>query len=162
MVVATPYVNGQNVLWSFLISLGLIYRIEQARKSGKPWRIALTAAAALALGSILGLITFVDYYHAGILTVLVFYFFRGRKWWHFCGQFLSLWYINTEILGGLVWEFVLFGKTLVVHQQGLALLALVPIWLYRGTRGHHSKAFQYFCYGFYPVHLLVLGLIRLL
>ena len=39
-----------------------------------------------------------------------------------------------------------------------ALLALVPIWLYRGRQGCHSKPFQYACYAFYPVHMLLLVL----
>ena len=43
--------------------------------------------------------------------------------------------------------------------QGLALLALVPIWLYRGRQGYHSKPFQYACYAFYPVHMLLLVLV---
>ena len=147
----------QNILWSFLISLWLIHRNERAKATGKLWRRILTGAATVALGTVLGLVTFVDYYHAGILTVLVFYFFRGRKWWNYAGQALCLWYINTEVLGGLVYEFTLLGQNLVFHRQAFALLALIPIWLYRGRQGHHSKAFQYFCYGFYPLHLLILS-----
>lgn len=147
----------QNILWSFLISLWLIHRNEQAKATGKLWRRILTGAATVALGTVLGLVTFVDYYHAGILTALVFYFFRGRKWWNYAGQALCLWYINTEVLGGLVYEFTLLGQNLVFHRQAFAMLALIPIWLYRGRQGHHSKAFQYFCYGFYPLHLLILS-----
>ena len=147
----------QNILWSFLISLWLIHRNEQAKATGKLWRRILTGAATVALGTVLGLVTFVDYYHAGILTALVFYFFRGRKWWNYAGQALCLWYINTEVLGGLVYEFTLLGQNLVFHRQAFAMLALIPIWLYRGRQGHHSKAFRYFCYGFYPLHLLILS-----
>ena len=147
----------QNILWSFLISLWLIHRNERAKATGKLWRRILTGAATVALGTVLGLVTFVDYYHAGILTALVFYFFRGRKWWNYAGQALCLWYINTEVLGGLVYEFTLLGQNLVFHRQAFAMLALIPIWLYRGRQGHHSKAFQYFCYGFYPLHLLILS-----
>ena len=147
----------QNILWSFLISLWLIHRNERAKATGKLWRRILTGIATVALGTVLGLVTFVDYYHAGILTALVFYFFRGRKWWNYAGQALCLWYINTEVLGGLVYEFTLLGQNLVFHRQAFALLALIPIWLYRGRKGHHSKAFQYFCYGFYPLHLLILS-----
>ena len=55
----------------------------------------------------------------------------------------------------------LFGLEFEVCEQGLALLSLVPIWLYRARQGHHSKAFQYACYAFYPVHMLILGLIQL-
>ena len=147
----------QNILWSFLISLWLIHRNERAKATCKLWRRILTGAATLALGTVLGLVTFVDYYHAGILTALVFYFFRGRKWWNYAGQALCLWYLNTEVLGGLVYEFTLLGQNLVFHRQAFAMLALIPIWLYRGRQGHHSKAFQYFCYGFYPLHLLILS-----
>ena len=147
----------QNILWSFLISLWLIHRNERAKATGKLWRRILTGIATVALGTVLGLVTFVDYYHAGILTALVFYFFRGRKWWNYAGQALCLWYINTEVLGGLVYEFTLMGQNLVFHRQACALLALIPIWLYRGRKGHHSKAFQFFCYGFYPLHLLILS-----
>lgn len=46
-----------------------------------------------------------------------------------------------------------------VHQNVIwTLLALVPIWLYRGRQGCHSKPFQYACYAFYPVHMLLLVL----
>ena len=59
-----------------------------------------------------------------------------------------------------MYEIPLSGQVLTIHQQGFALLALIPIWLYRGKQGHRSKAFQYLCYAFYPAHLLILGLIR--
>ena len=155
------YPIHQNVLWTFLIAILLIHRNEKARASGKMWRRLLTAAATVALGTVLGLLTFVDYHHAGVLTVLVFYFCRGRKWQHFLAQLLCLWYINVEILSGIGYELEIFGHTFFLARQGLALLALIPIWLYRGRQGHHSKAFQYFCYGFYPAHLLLLGFLKL-
>lgn len=53
----------------------------------------------------------------------------------------------------------LLGIEFELCQQGLALLALIPIWLYHGRQGYHSKPFQYVCYGFYPVHMLVIVLI---
>ena len=155
------YPIHQNVLWSFLISLSLIYLNEKVREK-KLWiRIAVGLGTVL-LGMILGLITFVDFYHGGILTVLVFYFFRRRVWWGYLGQFIGLWYINMELLGGFMYEIPLFGTTFFLMRQGLALLALIPIWLYRGEQGYHSKWFQWFCYAFYPVHLLILGLLKFL
>jgi len=153
------YPIHQNVLWSFLISIGLIHWNEKVKRA---WAKIVVGIASVLIGSIAGLLTMVDFYHAGILTVLVFYFFRQRKWWSYVGQLLSLWYINAEILGGFAYEIQLGGETIFFLRQSLALFALIPIWLYRGKQGHHSKAFQYACYGFYPVHLLILGLLKFL
>lgn len=152
----------QNVLWSFLISIGLIYWNEKAKATQKKWKQIAVGCVTVIIGYILGIITMVDYYHAGILTVLVFYFFRQKKWWSYLGQFVCLWYINTEILGGFGYEIPLFGEIIFVHRQGFALLALIPIWLYRGKQGYHSKILQYVYYAFYPVHLLILALIKML
>ena len=156
------YPIHQNVLWTFLIAMGLIRLNEKAKKTGKLWVRLLTALGTLLLGTVLGLVAMVDYYHAGVLTVLVFYFFRQRKWWSYLGQLLCLWYINLEILGGYTYELVWFGQNVHLVRQGLALLALIPIWLYRGKQGYHSKMMQYLNYAFYPAHLLILGIIKLL
>lgn len=156
------YPIHQNVLWSFLISIGLIHFNERTRKTKKVWVQVIVGVVTVILGFLLGLITMVDYYHAGVLTVLVFYFFRQKKWWSYMGQLLGLWYINRELLGGYGYEFQLWGNTYFFTRQSLALLALVPIWLYRGRKGYHSKAFQVACYAFYPLHLLILGMIKML
>lgn len=156
------YPIHQNVLWSFLIALWLIHLNEKARKSGKLWKRILTGGLTVALGYILGLVTMVDFYHAGILMVLVFYFFRGRKWWNLLGQIVFLWYINTELLGGYGYQFQLWGQTHFFQRQGFAMLGLIPIWLYRGKQGYHNKFIQYGCYAFYPLHLLILGLAKFL
>ena len=151
----------QNVLWSFLISLGLIHWNEKTKD--KPvWKRILVGICTLCIAYIGGIITFVDYYNAGILMVLTFYFFRGKKWWNYLGQLLCMWYVNFELLGGFVYEISLFGSTFSIARQGIALLSLIPIWLYSGKQGYHNKKFQYACYLFYPVHMLILVLLRLI
>jgi hypothetical protein len=147
-------------LWSFLIALGLIWWNDRV-KTKQLWKRILVGAATLAIAYIGGIVTFVDYYNAGILMVLTFYFFRGKKWWHCLGQLLCMWYINIEMLGGFGYEIDLFGMTQFITRQGFAILALIPIWLYRGRQGYHSKTLQYFCYVFYPLHLLVLGVLKI-
>ena len=156
------YPVHQNVLWTFLIALSLVHWNEKAKASGKLWKRLLVGTITVLLGYILGLLTLVDYHHAGVLTVLAFYFCRGKKWWQMLGQLICLWYINVEMLSGFAYEVQIFGQTHFFVRQGLAILALIPIWLYQGKQGHHSKAFQYFCYGFYPLHLLILGLWKFL
>ena len=150
----------QNVLWSFLISIGLIHWNEKGKEKQIVRRI-LVGVASVCIGYIVGIITFVDYYNAGILMVLTFYFFRGKKW-SWLGQLICLWYVNFEMLGGFSYEVELFGQTHFIARQGFALLALIPIWLYRGKQGPYSKTIQRIYYGFYPAHLLILGILKFL
>lgn len=154
------YPYHQNVLWTFLISLLLIALLDRARDRLKPVLAVIVSAALIVLGFLLGFALMVDYYGVGVLTVVVFYYFSQRRWWSYVGQLACLAFLNVELLGGLSYAVTLFGHELEIPQQGLALLALIPIWLYQGRQGEHSKPFQYFCYAFYPAHMLVLGLIR--
>lgn len=149
----------QNVIWTFLIAFGLMVWNEKA-KDAAPWRRALRFTASFLIGLLVGTLTMVDYYGFGVAMVLTFYLFRGRSWQMRLAQLVMLWWINGSLMGGLVYEFELLGHLWVVNQQSFAVLALIPIWLYQGRKGHSSKAFQYFCYAFYPVHMLILSLIR--
>ena len=153
------YPFHQSVIWTLLLGIGCIHLNELARKKGKPALRILTAVGTVAGGALAGLVTMVDYNAVGVVTILVFYFFRERKWWCLAGQLAALYYLNVEVLSGLAWPVTLLGREFFLVQQGLALLALVPIWLYRGRQGYHSKGFQYACYAFYPVHMLVLYLL---
>ena len=155
------YPIHQNVLWTFLVAIGLIHWNETV-KGARRWERMLVGAVSLFAGYLVGLITFIDFNCAGILTVLVFYYFRGKKWWCYLGQLVCLWYINFEMLGGFSYEVDILGRTYFIARQGFALLALIPIWLYRGKQGYHSKALQYSYYGFYPLHLLILGILKIL
>ena len=150
------YPVHQNVLWTFLLGLLGVWLMEQVRKKGKTWMYLLVCVLVVPAGLVLGTLCMVDYYGVGVLTVFVFYFLHGRKWWCFLGQLAALYWLNVELLGGLMYPVQLFGMEFELCQQGLALLALIAIWLYRGRQGYHSKPFQYLCYAFYPVHMLLL------
>lgn len=152
------YPFHQNVLWCFLLSLGLMHLNEKAKGTGKWWVRLLTAAGTILLGVIVGMLSMMDYMHYGVLMVLTFYFFRGRKWWCYAGQLLLMILINKSV-GGMLYQWELFGRVMEFPQQCFAVFALVPIWLYNGKQGYHSKWLQYVYYAFYPVHLLILGLI---
>ena len=155
------YPIHQNVLWSFLISIGLIYWNEKVKEKAIWKRVSIAVLSTLT-GYVAGIITFVDFYHAGILTVLIFYFFRQRKWWSYVGQLIGLYYINMEILGGFMYEIPIAGNPFYLMRQGLALLALIPIWLYQGEQGYYNRIIKNIYYWFYPVHLLILGLLKML
>lgn len=156
------YPFHQNVIWTLLIGLGMIHLNEKVQKTGKPLAVAATRVGTVFLGGLLGLITFCDYNAAGVLMILVFYFFRGHHWWCYLGQLAGMYYINFEMLKGLVFPVSLFGISMELPQQGLAIGSLAIIWLYRGRKGYSAKWFQQLCYWFYPAHMLLLWLIRYL
>ncbi len=165
---------------------------ERSIEKEKFWIYVLVCAAVTLAGFIFGYALFVDFYGCGVVTVFVFYFFyRNREdnwvakvferlckntkyqdnknlqrilWLVVCflGQFVCLYYINVEILGGFYYPVTIFGIEIEVIQQGLALLALIPIWLYWGKQGYHAKWFKYFNYAFYPAHCLTLALVALM
>ena len=151
------YPIHQNTLWTFYIAMVLIAMTERARERGDRLLAVAVGIVAVLLGMLLGTVTMVDYFGPGVVTVMLFYFARGRRWYHFALQALGLWYLNVELLQGRYYPVTLFGCTFAFYQQSLALLALIPIWLYRGRQGYRSKAFRYGCYAFYPVHMLILA-----
>jgi len=156
------YPFHQNVLWTFLIALSCIRLMETIKSKGQTWVFYLSSFFIIMLGWLFGMIGMVDYYGAGVLIVLTFYFFHGQNWWCLLGQVLTLFWLNRN-LGGLLYTINLFGMELEFPQQEFAMLALIPIWLYSGRQGLHNKVFQYACYLFYPIHsLLLAGIAKLL
>ena len=146
------YPFHQNVMFTFVLAILLLLGVEKFRKKGRvPYLLA--AVAAVLLGYALGTVTMVDYYGCGVVTVLLFYLCRGWKW-GWLPELAGLLYLNGEVLAGE--ELTAFGVTF--PEQGLAVLALVPILCYRGRQGPHSRGIQYACYAFYPVHMLILFL----
>ena len=146
------YPLHQNVMFTFLIALLLMQWMEQER--GNTLRFVGKSVASVLLACVLGLVTFVDYFHYGVLITLLFYWTHGMRFgWPV--QLLGMVYIS-DAMAGLVYPVTLFGQTVEIGQQMVAVLALVLIWLYNGQKGYSSKAVQMACYWFYPVHLLVL------
>lgn len=158
------YVGGavypfhQNVLFTFCLALLCMAWIEWAGKRGQAayW---MAAALACVLGYYLGILSMADYFGCGVLTVLLFYLVRDlplRPLWQLAGLTL----INLYLMQGMIFQLDLLGWPLEFPQQGLAVLALLPIWLYNGRQGPHSKAIRRACYAFYPVHMLILAALR--
>ncbi len=89
-----------------------------------------------------------DYYGFGVLTVFLFILLPGNVWWQRLAQLAGLYWINCQGLSGELLSVTIFNCAVEFPEQGLALLALLPIWLYHGRQGYHSRTFQYICYGF--------------
>ena len=153
------YPLHQNVIWTLLLGLIGIALMERAKNKGRIALTVITDAAVIIIGAALGYLCFTDYYGAGMLTVFVFFFFRGKNAWSCLGQLVFLTVINGALLPGQQLSLSLFGLSLRIPLQLFAVLALIPIWLYNGKQGISSKAFRYLCYAFYPLHMLILYLI---
>ena len=148
------YPFHQNVLFTFCLALLLVRLLEKVRERSFPLFLAAAPLAA-GVGYLLGMVLMVDYYGYGVLTVLVFYFAR-RSPWPWLLQLAGLGVINLGMMGGMQFSLSLFGRVWELPQQGLALLALLPIWLYNGRPGRASRPLRLACYAFYPVHMAVL------
>lgn len=143
--------NHQNVLWTFLLALITINLNRQLKDLCSPTLYTFLSALVMIVGYHLGEQLHVDYGGEGVLTVYAFYYFKNFK----LLQLLSLFYIHTHMLSS--YRIPLFN--FYVPIQSLALISLVFIWLYNNKQGIKNKPFQYFCYGFYPVHMLILALL---
>ncbi len=135
------HLGYQNVFFEFLIGLAVLTGMEQAQIRGKtPLAVEAGKILSVALGCMAAVLIQSDYDYIGIIIIAAFYEFHESR----SGRSLS-----AAVLGGL--------ETLDLNY-GVGALAAVPIWFYNGKRG--KQRFKYLFYWFYPVHLVVLVLIR--
>ena len=146
--------GSNNVFFTLLIGLLLIWGISKVEIFYNFWRekkldafigtLAALAVAVLMVVPALFLAEVVlasDYGMGGVLAILAIYLFRN---YHIIGYVLAI--LVLYVFAG--------------PSEILALVMLLPLNQYDGTRGPESgKWSKYAFYGFYPIHLLVLGLI---
>lgn len=127
----------QNVMITLLLGLILMYIYEWIKMKYLMQPLIFNTLGVIAIVGIgfLAQALKTDYGMGGILLIMMFYMFRGKKLWIFVGGAIVLvFFINILELAGLI--------------------AFLPIFLYNGERGPKVK---YAFYAFYPVHLLLLG-----
>lgn len=149
------YPFHQNTIFTLLLGLWAVCIIDAARADHTPHSWLQCSGRLLGIW-LLSLIGMVDYGWKGVATVVVFYLFRNFRGARLC-QLAAMIILHSLLMEGQV--FPLFDGAYSLPLQSLAILALIPIWLYNGKRGFGGKAFQYAAYGFYPLHLIVLYLI---
>lgn len=99
-----------------------------------------------------------DYGIYGVAMMLAFYIFRDSKIKTVISQ--AIVYILFDASDVLSYINRFPGRTIKLSwfMQALSLLALIIIFSYNGKKGKNLK---YFFYAFYPVHLLIIGLIKI-
>jgi len=149
----------QNVLFTFWLSLLILRRLKRCGERDTLYYI-LNVVLFSVIGYVAGTLLFVDYQGYGILMVILFYVTRDLPYGRL-GQLIGMVYINWHLIGGLQLPIPLGSGEFMLPIQGLAVLALIPIWLYSGERGKHYRIVQPLCYWFYPAHILILALIAM-
>ncbi len=98
-----------------------------------------------------------DYGMYGVAMVLAFYIFRDSKIKTVISQTgVYILFSFSEVLFYMN-KYQVTSIDLYWFNQALSLLALILIFMYNGKKG---KDLKYFFYAFYPVHLLVIGVIK--
>lgn len=147
----------QNVVWTLLAGLAVCLcadrlAAESAVSGRLPYLLGLLGALLLP-----GLLM-TDYGTDGVMLILLFWLTRSGG--VLCGA------LQAAVMF-VMWQFMFTGRTLPIgafelQTQCFALLSLPLIWLYNGKRGIRGRVLQCAAYAFYPVHLLILGAVRML
>ena len=104
-----------------------------------------------------------DYKYMGVLLIFTYYLLRNKPFYVqivpvACVMFLGTWSMNMLRYAG---DYTTAYLTRFSMRELVGLFAFIPIALYDGTKGRQLP--KVVCYGFYPVHLLVLyGIARMI
>lgn len=124
-----PLRPWENILFELLLAFGALRCVEK----GKFWYFGAAALVVLAeLGGFM-------YGAYGILLAIAFCVFKERRW----AAMLSLTVLTLA--------YCLYFNN---WTQIYAVAAVIPLGLYNGQKGQRLP--RYFCYAFYPIHLLVI------
>ena len=138
MFQSAEFVNtwSQNILWGLALGLFTIMVIDKLKdyiKKRPLWIfVSLLLVALSSLGSML---ISSDYEYYAIIIIYLYYIFYEKR----------------LLASGLGY--------LVIIKEIYAILGFTTVLLYNGEKGKQNKIFNYL---FYPVHLLIFGIIRMI
>ncbi|WP_311376809.1 TraX family protein [Anaerococcus lactolyticus] len=137
MFQSAEFVNtwSQNILWGLALGLFTIMIIDKLKayiKKRPLWVfVSLLLVALSSLGSML---ISSDYEYYAIIIIYLYYIFYDKR----------------LLASGLGY--------FVIIKEIYAILGFATVLLYNGEKGKQNKIFNYL---FYPVHLLIFGIIRM-
>ena len=146
-----------------ILSFNVLFSLSFALASLKVFDSELNGALKFVVIILLcALSYYCDWCFFPIIFALVFYAMRDNKLkkalsFSIVAIFTALFYIirfsikyNVNLHTAFCYDAMMLGL----------LLGILPILLYNGKRGRGGKASKWFFYVYYPLHLLVLGLIK--
>lgn len=140
--------DSLNVLYTLAIGCAVLYVIEKIKKKDLRWweyvwlvSVVLLATVAYAYRADYGI------YFMGLILIVALYFAQRSR------------IVQTILI--IVWGIVLYG--VLIHNLSNAYATVIPamlILLYNPEKGGESKGMKRMFYAFYPLHLLIIGLIN--
>ena len=136
--------GAQNVFFTLFLGLLVIMAADRVMErfssdnlTSEIGRITLLVVIGMVGCALASYVISCDYGASGVIAIYIMYLLRSKRELGFALAVVSLGVFSGEL-------------------ELLALLMLIPLHFYNGTRGKQHK---YFFYAFYPLHLLLLALI---
>lgn len=140
----------QNVGFTLLLGFMAVWSYDELKRRGYAWMGIPCVIAAMTLAFFIDC----DYTFIGVLYIFVFYLFDESKVKKSAFFLIA---VAVSIFYGLYDG----GSVQFALIKIASSAALIPILLYNGDGGPRSAVVKTGFYAFYPVHLLVLYLIRM-
>ena len=152
----------QNVFWTLLIGLLMIWALEAVNQTNI--KMILKYAASLpviAAGIKMSMVLNADYAWTGVLLILGLYLFRKKKGLQctipFVVFFIARVFRNVE-LGYYSFGIQVIRETFKLYWS----IVISAFMILRCNEKRYIRKGKYFFYAFYPVHISILYLIRVL
>lgn len=147
------YWEHQNVFFTYLQALCTLWLMEQANKI-KYKLISIPSQGLIVLASCFLAEFFIrgDYDGFGVFLIIVIYVLRKNRLLQITGMFLAKFFIAGWYNPGF------FQSALQNYEVQSFLISLILILLYNGKRG--EKNMKPFFYGFYPIHIAIIGFVN--
>lgn len=144
--------SKQNVMWTLLFGFGAMWLLEGIRKTFEERKrfCILMQALVSVVAMVFGFLAHTDYSYVGVACVLTIYFCRKAE-----HMFPAGFPIRADMMGYIAGVMLLLINS---EMEMTALFGLLLIWNFHGKAGERIPKF--FGYGFYPLHMLLIVVIR--
>ena len=138
------FLRHQNIFFTLFLSVLAIHIYKSLHKDEKLINNTIVAAFAVLITGVFANIINADYGFNGVFVIFTCYLIAQK---------------SLRIIPLIFLAFLLYDHVFLIAG---ALAAVIPVYLYNGKRGPAGEALKWTFYGFYPLHLLVLGMLGMM
>lgn len=151
-------IKHQNVVWTLLLGLILIDKLDPAEVKDRPsWLRMISIYFWLIVIPAFAKVFNTDYGLGGVILIIYMYaflkFFDHRVIYVISSAFVMT-TLALLVLNGFMYTVEIGSNRVMIPMQLLWVLSLVFICGYNGNKGISSKWFKWITYFFYPIHMM--------